>query len=52
MVSVLLLFLDMKRERKAHKLAVKEEKREKRKNKVPKHMKKRKEKIIKSKHGK
>ena len=33
------------KQRKAHKQAVKEEKREKRKNKIPKHVKKRKEKI-------
>lgn len=38
--------------KKAHKQAVKEEKREKRKNKIPKHMKKRKEKVIKQRHGK
>ena len=38
--------------KKAHKLAVKEEKREKRKNKVPKHVKKRKEKILKTRHAK
>lgn len=35
--------------RKAHKKAVKEEKREKRKNKIPKHVKKRKEKVTKTK---
>ena len=38
--------------KKAHKQAVKEEKRERRKNKIPKHMKKRKEKVIKQRHGK
>ena len=43
---------ELKREKKTHKQAVKEEKREKRKNKIPKHVKKRKEKIIKTRHGK
>lgn len=38
--------------KKAHKAAVKEEKREKRKNKIPKHIKKRKEKVWKQKHSK
>lgn len=38
--------------KKAHKQAVKEENREKRKHKVPKHIKKRKEKLLKSKHSK
>ena len=38
--------------KKAHKQAVKEEKREKRKSKIPKHVKKRKEKVIKQRHGK
>ena len=38
--------------KKAHKQAVKEEKREKRKNKIPKHVKRRKEKVIKQRHGK
>ena len=38
--------------KKAHKTAVKEEKREKRKNKIPKHIKKRKEKVWKQKHSK
>lgn len=37
--------------KKAHKQAVKEEKREKRKNKVPKHVKKRKEKMTHHKRG-
>ena len=41
--------LELKR---AHKTAVKEEKREKRKTKVPKHIKKRKEKLWKQRHGK
>ena len=39
-------------EKRAHKLAVKEERRERRKNKVPKHVKKRKEKVAKLKHSK
>ena len=43
---------DMTEMKKAHKQAVKEEKREKRKNKTPKHVKKRKEKVIKQRHGK
>ena len=38
--------------KKAHKQAVKEEKREKRKHKVPKHVKKRKEKVLKTRHSK
>lgn len=38
--------------KRAHKQAVKEEKREKRKNKVPKHVKKRKEKVQKLRHAK
>ncbi|XP_013386859.1 serine/threonine-protein kinase RIO1 [Lingula anatina] len=38
--------------RKARKQAVKEEKREKRQNKIPKHVKKRKEKLAQARHGK
>jgi RIO kinase 1 len=38
--------------KKAHKKAVKEENRERRKNKVPKHVKKRKEKVLKTRHSK
>ena len=38
--------------KRAHKAAVREEKREIRKNKVPKHVKKRKEKLWKQKHSK
>ena len=41
--------LELKR---AHKTAVKEENRERRKNKIPKHVKKRKEKLWKQKHNK
>ena len=37
--------------KKTHKQAVREERREKRKNKVPKHVKKRKDKVWKQKHG-
>lgn len=43
---------DKAEDKRAHKQAVKEEKREQRKNKVPKHVKKRKEKVIKQKHSK
>ena len=51
---VLYLYIDpeMVDLKKAHKQAVKEQKREKRKNKIPKHVKKRKEKVIKQRHGK
>ena len=38
--------------KRAHKTAVKEEKRERRKSKVPKHIKKRKEKLLKQRHSK
>lgn len=48
--KILLYFADPEL-KKAHKQAVKEEKREKRKNKVPKHIKKRKEKMAHQKRG-
>ena len=44
--------LDIKKEKQVHKQAVKEEQREKRKKKVPKFVKKRKERVHKMKHGK
>lgn len=51
--KILLYFADLHglELKKAHKQAVKEEKREKRKNKVPKHVKKRKEKMAHHRRG-
>ena len=43
---------ELSRQRKAHKETVKKEKREKRKNKIPKHVKKRKEKVARQKQSK
>ncbi len=43
---------EMMEQKRAHKQLVREEKRERRKNKVPKHVKRRKEKVGKQKHGK